>query len=104
MTTKWIQLIIVFVLGAWLVTKIRTVEKFTDEQTVSKVLDEVRKVRPELVPIETMYIDPDGSSRFLFLNTDTYAGEVYDYSKKQGVIRDVQGINDKPKLYDYVKV
>lgn len=104
MAVKWFQLTIVFLIGAWLFTRIRTVEKFTDEQTVNKVIDEVRKVRPELAPIETMYIDPDGSSRFLFLNTETYAGEVYDYNKKQGVIRDMQGINDKPKLYDYVKV
>lgn len=101
---KIVQLTIVFLIGAWLFTQFRAPEKYTDEQMVTKVLQEVKNVRPELVPIETMYIDSDGSSRFLFLNTDTYAGEVYDYSKKKGVIRDVRGIDDKPKLYDYVKV
>ncbi len=82
----------------------RKVEKLSDEQTITNVVSEIRKVRPELVPIETMYIDPDGSSRFMFFNTETYAGEVYDYSKKTGLVRDVQGISDKPILYDYVKV
>lgn len=82
----------------------RKPEYMTDEQTVNSVIDTVRAQRPELVPIQTMYIDPDGSSRFMFLNTDTYAGEVIDVSKRSGVIKNVQGINEKPNLFDYVKI
>ena len=101
---KWIQASIVVLIVSLIFLKTRKVEKMTDEKVVDSVIKKIRSVRPELVPIETMYIDPDGSSRFLFLNTDTYAGEIYDYSKKTGVMRDVQGISDKPILYDYVKV
>ena len=101
---KWIQASIVVLVVAWIIAKTRKVEKMTDEKVVNNVIKEIRRARPELMPIETMYIDPDGSSRFLFINTETYAGEIYDYSKKSGVIRDVQGISDKPILYDYVKV
>lgn len=82
----------------------RRTENMTDAQTVNSVIDAVRAERPELVPIETMYIDPNGSSRFMFFNTDTYAGEVIDFSKVSGTVKNVQGINDKPKLFDYVKV
>lgn len=101
---KWVQITIVLLIAVWLFTQTRRVEKMTDESVVENVVSQIRKVRPELYPVETMYIDPDGSSRFLFLNTDTYAGEVYDYSKNTGVVRDVRGINDKQNLYDYVKV
>lgn len=82
----------------------RRPEKMTDAQTVNSVIESVRAQRPELVPIETMYIDPNGSSRFMFFNTDTYAGEVIDFSTRTGIVKNIQGINEKPKLYDYVKV
>lgn len=101
---KRILFVIVILVAAWIVVSNRKVEKLTDEQNVISVVDQVQKIRPELVPVQTMYIDPDGSSRFLFLNTDTYAGEVYDFSKNTGLTRDIQGINDKQNLYDYVKV
>ena len=82
----------------------RKPEYMEDAQTVNSVIASVRAERPELVPIETMYIDPDGSSRFMFFNTDTYAGEVIDFSKRTGVVKNIQGINEKPKLFDYVKI
>ena len=82
----------------------RRPEGMTDEKTVDQLVSEVRAQRPELVPIETIYIDPNGSSRFMFLNTDTYAGEVIDFSKTAGVVKNVQGINEKPNLYDYIRV
>ncbi len=96
----WIAL---FVLVA-LIIYWRRPEYMTDVQTVNSVIDNVRAQRPELVPIQTMYIDPDGSSRFMFFNTDTYAGEVIDFSKSSGVVKNMQGINDKPKLFDYIKI
>lgn len=101
---KLIQVLIVVLVLGWIYTRTRRVEKLTDEKIVTNIVEEIQKIRPELVPVETMYIDTDGSSRILFLNTDTYAGEVYDYSKKSGLIKDIQGINDKQNLYDYVKV
>ena len=95
----------IVVLGLFVVWYVSTrkTEKMTDRKTVESVIQSVRSVRPELVPIETLYIDPDGTSRFMFFNTNTYAGEIYDYNSTHGIIRDIQGINEKPKLYDYVK-
>lgn len=82
----------------------RTSERMTDAQSVNSIVDSIQAQRPELVPIQTMYIDPNGSSRMMFLNQDTYAGELVDFSKETGVVRNVQGIDNKPNLYDYIKV
>lgn len=82
----------------------RKPEKMTDAQTVNSIVDMVQAKRPELVPVQTMYIDPNGSSRMMFLNTDTYAGELVDISKETGIVRNIQGIDNKPNLFDYIKV
>lgn len=82
----------------------RTTEKMTDVKSVNSIVESVQAKRPELVPIQTMYIDPNGSSRMMFLNTNTYAGEIVDFSKQTGVVKNVQGIDNKPNLFDYIKI
>lgn len=72
----------------------RTPEYMSDEMTVNGVMERMKKERPELVPIETVYIDPNGNSRFLFYNTDNYAGEIHDFNPKVGVSRNIQSINN----------
>jgi hypothetical protein len=82
----------------------RRVEKMTDEQTVDSVMTSIRTTRPELYPIETVYIDPNGNSRFLFFNMDTYAGELYDYSKDQGVKRYDNGVyTQERRAFEYLR-
>lgn len=78
----WWLVIILVLFAWWWVT--RKEERMSDEQHIQTVLGEITSKRPELYPIETLYIEPDGRSRFMMLNTDTYAGELYDYfpSKK----------------------
>lgn len=78
----WLILLIVVIVYLWWAN--RKVEPMSDEQHIKSVLGQINAKRPELYPIETMYIEPDGRSRFMMLNTDTYAGELYDYfpSKK----------------------
>jgi hypothetical protein len=82
----------------------RSPEKMTDEMTVNGVMERMNAERPELVPIETVYIDPNGNSRFLVYNTDNYAGEVYDFNAKVGgVTRNVQSYNGTEILSEYSK-
>lgn len=70
----WILVALVIFIMYW-IWKNQRVENLT----VKDVLGDIREKRPELYPIETMYMDSDGRSRFMMFNTDTYAGELYDY-------------------------
>lgn len=82
----------------------RRVERMTDEETVNTVMSAIRTNRPELYPIETVYIDPNGNSRFLFLNMDTYAGELHDYSKTGGFVRYDNGVyTQERRKFEYLR-
>ena len=74
----WWLIILLVLLGYWW-WRSQRYENMTDVQHIKTVLGEINAKRPELYPIETLYIEPDGRSRFMMLNTDTYAGELYDY-------------------------
>ncbi len=50
-----------------------------EPMTVTDILGDIQRTRPELYPINTISMEPDGRSRFMMYNLDTYAGELYDY-------------------------
>lgn len=67
----------------------RRVEKMTDESKITTIVSKVREVKPELIPIDTVSVD-DNKARILFVNTKTYAGEMYDSTiSEQGSV-DIQ--------------
>lgn len=55
----------------------RKVENMTDESKIKTIVSKIREEKPELVPIDTVSVD-DNKARMLFVNTKTYAGEMYD--------------------------
>lgn len=71
-------IVLVIIVAIWWLLNRKT-EKMSDAEHIMSILDKVKESRPELYPIETMYVEPNGTSRFMMLNTDTYAGELYDY-------------------------
>jgi hypothetical protein len=97
-------LIAFFILVVMYLNTTRRVENMTDEQTVDTVMSSIRSSRPELYPIETVYIEPNGNSRFLFLNMDTYAGELYDYSKTGGAVKYDNGLyTQERRKFEYLR-
>ena len=97
------MLMIILAIVIYLIWSRRSPEKMSDEMTVKGVMERMNAERPELVPIETVYIDPNGNSRFLFYNTDNYAGEIHDFNAKVGVSRNIQSFNDDQNLSEYSK-
>lgn len=81
----------------------RSPTQMSDTMTIQGVMKQMAEERPELVPIETVYIDPNGNSRFLFYNTENYSGEIKDFNAKVGVSRNIQSFNDDQKLSEYSK-
>jgi hypothetical protein len=97
-------LVAIFILVALYWTTNRRVENMTDEQTIDTVISSVRTSRPELYPIETVYVEPNGNSRVLFLNMDTYAGELYDYSKTGGTVKYDNGeYTQERRKFEYLR-
>ncbi len=68
-----ILLVVLFVLYWWWSSRRVETMKVVD------ILGDIQQKRPELYPINTLYMDTDGKARFMMLNTNTYAGELYDY-------------------------
>lgn len=79
---KIIALIVLLVAVWYFVIRKRSVEGMTDEQKIGETVEKIRSMKPELVPLDTVSVDGP-SSRILFLNTKTYAGEMYDASVKE---------------------
>lgn len=69
--------ILVLISIVWFFLSRKRVEGMTDETKIKTIVNKIRQKKPELVPVDTVSVDGP-SSRMLFLNTKTYAGEMID--------------------------
>ena len=97
------MLVIIVLLVLFFIWYKRSPAKMSDTMTIQGVMKRMAEERPELVPIETVYIDPNGNSRFLFYNTQNYSGEIKDFNAKVAVSRNIQSFNDDQNLSEYSK-
>lgn len=76
----WI-LLILFALALFFMYRQKTRDSYnpSDEKMINDIVTSLQKKRPELSPINTVSRDGN-SARMMFLNTDTYAGQLGDAS------------------------
>ncbi|NBS68522.1 hypothetical protein EBT31_06360 [bacterium] len=88
MRTLLVLLLVAAVVWALRSSKEFLVSPVVQNQTVpakaiQAIINKVTSDRPELYPLDTVFVDADGSNitgRFLFLDTRNYAGVQYDVS------------------------
>lgn len=79
---KFVAYIIVLIALWYFFIRPKKVERMTDEDKIGAIIDKVRDIKPELIPVDTVSVDGP-SARILYVNTKTYAGELHDATIKE---------------------